>query len=78
VIHRGTPTPPSVQLAALLRAQIQSGALPPGSPLPSILRLSQEYGVATNTVRKSLTILKNEGLVVSVSGYGTFVAERKT
>jgi GntR family transcriptional regulator len=75
VLRRGTPIPPSRQIAAHLRAQIASGELPPGSVLPSILRLSQEYGTTTNTVRKALTILKNEGLIESVSGYGTFVKE---
>jgi DNA-binding GntR family transcriptional regulator len=35
--------------------------------------LAQEHEVATNTVRKALRILKDEGLVESVAGYGTFV-----
>jgi len=73
VVERGTAVPPSRQLAALLRDQIASGALAPGQVLPSIARLAQEHEVATNTVRKALTILKAEGLVESVAGYGTFV-----
>ncbi len=75
VVERGTSVPPSRQLAAILRAQIESGVLPAGSPLPSILRLSQEHGMATNTVRKALTILRAEGLIESVPGYGTFVRQ---
>jgi GntR family transcriptional regulator len=73
VVERGTPVPPSRQVAAYLRAQIQAGVLPPGAPLPSILRLSQEHEVATNTIRKALRILKDEGLIETVIGYGTFV-----
>jgi GntR family transcriptional regulator len=73
VVERGTAVPPSRQVAAHLRAQIASGALPPGAPLPSILRLSQEHEVATNTIRKALAILKDEGLIETVVGYGTFV-----
>jgi GntR family transcriptional regulator len=73
VVERGTPVPPSRQVANLLRAQIQAGTLPPGAPLPSILRLSQEHEVATNTIRKALRILKDEGLIETVVGYGTFV-----
>lgn len=73
VVERGTPVPPSQQVAALIRAQIESGELPPGSPLPSIARLAQEHEIATNTVRKTLRILKAEGLIESVPGYGTFV-----
>jgi len=76
VVERGTPVPPSRQIAGFLRARIVSGELGPGSPLPSIVSLSQEYGVATNTVRKALRVLRDEGLIESVPGYGTFVAAR--
>jgi GntR family transcriptional regulator len=44
--------------------------------LPSIVALAAEHRVTTNTVQKALRILKDEGLVTSVPGYGTFVAER--
>lgn len=37
--------------------------------------MADEYQVSVPTVRKALTVLKNEGLVVGVGGYGTFVAE---
>jgi DNA-binding GntR family transcriptional regulator len=76
MVQRGTPVPPSQQLAALLREQIESGELPPGAQLPSIVRLSQEHGIAVVTVQKALRILKAEGLIESVPGYGTFVASR--
>ena len=78
VVDRGTPIPPSRQIAAFLRGQIESGELPPGAALPSIVRLASEWGVATNTAKKALQILKAEGLVVTVGGFGTFVAERET
>ncbi len=47
--------------------------LAPGDRLPSITSLAQQYGVAMTTVRKALTALKAEGLVVT-SPMGTFVA----
>ena len=65
--------PPSRQLADILREQINSGALPPRAALPSILSLANEHHISTSTVQKSLKILKNEGLIMSVPGYGTFV-----
>jgi GntR family transcriptional regulator len=73
VVEHGTPVPPSRQLADILREQIKSGALPPRTALPSILSLANEHHISTSTVQKSLKILKNEGLIVSVPGYGTFV-----
>lgn len=76
MVHRGMPQPPWRQLAGLLRGQIESGELPPGTMLPSIVKLAQEHGLATNTVQKALRALKDEGLIVTVAGYGTFVADR--
>ena len=75
VQHR-RPQPPSWQLAALLRAQITSGELAPGEKLPPIMTLATKHQVTTNTVQKALRMLKDEGLVTSVPGYGTFVAEK--
>jgi len=75
MVLRGKPQPPSVQLADQLRGRIRSGELAPGAALPPITALAAEYETSTNTVQKALRILKQEGLVTSVAGYGTFVAE---
>lgn len=61
------------QLADLLRDRILSGDLPPGAPLPSELRLSQEYGLSRTTVRQAIGILRAEGLVLVQPPRGTFV-----
>lgn len=76
MVQHGIAVPPWRQLEAILRAQIESGDLPPGARLPSILSLSQEYGIATVTVRKALAALKKDGLIETTSGYGTFVTNR--
>jgi DNA-binding GntR family transcriptional regulator len=68
--------PPSRQIAADLRGQIERGELAPGDMLPSIVKLAERYQVATRTVQKALGILKREGLVEGEPGYGTFVVER--
>ena len=75
MINRCTAVPPYLQLAAILRHQIETGELAAGSRLPTILDLGAAYELATPTVRKALAVLKDEGLVVGVGGYGTFVAE---
>lgn len=36
--------------------------------------MAAEYGVSPETVAKAIRILRDEGLVVVVAGYGTFVA----
>lgn len=68
------PVPRYVQLAAILRERIRSGALPPDRPIPSILSLQQEFGLARGTVLHAVDVLRQEGLVYTVPGKGTFVA----
>ena len=68
------PVAPWRQVLADLRRQIESGELPPGARVPSIVDLAAHYGVALTTVRKALDVLKDEGLVVT-SPMGTFVAQ---
>lgn len=67
------PTPLWEQLAALLRRMIQSGELRPRDPLPSESQLQQEHGVSRGTIRRALDILRNEGLIVTIAGRGTYV-----
>jgi GntR family transcriptional regulator len=61
------------QLADLLREQIVDGTLAPGDPLPSELRLAQEYGLSRTTVRQAIAILRAEGLINVERPRGTFV-----
>jgi DNA-binding GntR family transcriptional regulator len=75
VVTHDSPVAPWRQLYALLKGQIESGELAPGSRLPSITDLAQTYGIALTTVRKAMDKLKEDGLIVT-SPMGTFVAER--
>lgn len=70
------PTPLYTQLADILREMITSGELEARSPLPSESYLQQEQGVARGTVRQAIGILRDEGLVVTIGGRGTFVTAR--
>jgi DNA-binding GntR family transcriptional regulator len=65
-----------VQVTALVRERIVSGELPPGAMVPSIVQIHQEYGIAKTTARKVLAALREEGLIVTTPGWGSFVAER--
>lgn len=69
---RGGP-PSYQQLAAILHAKIADGTYGRDDQLPSIRQLCQDYGLADGTVQKAIDILITEGLVVAVSGRGTFV-----
>ena len=73
-IDHDAEEPLYLQLAAILRGQIESGELAPGAQLPSALALAGTYQVAVPTARKAVGVLKTEGLVIGVAGYGVFVA----
>lgn len=67
------PVPLYAQLAEVLRGQIRAGELLPDRPVPSELTLQQTYGVSRDTVRHAFKVLREEGLVVTVRGKGTYV-----
>ncbi len=62
------------QIVDQLAEQIRSGALPAGSPLPSVRELSASLLVSLITTRRAYSDLENLGLVVLRQGQGTFVA----
>jgi GntR family transcriptional regulator len=70
-IDVGLPDPPYRQLATILRAQIMSGEL--AGRLPSEKTLMQEYGLAMGTVRKALAVLRDEELIQTTPGWGSYV-----
>jgi len=65
-----------VQVADDIEARITSGELRPGARLPAERDLAVEYGVAYDTVRRAAALLRERGLIVTVIGRGTFVAEK--
>ena len=72
-IDREGPVPPYRQIADQLRARIADGTIPVGRRIPSLVELEQEYGVARDTLRKAVQVLRDEGLVETVTGMGVFV-----
>lgn len=64
---------PYLQLAGILRRQIETGQLPPGARLLSVVRLAERYNVARVTAHKAARLLVDEGLVVVSPGRGMFV-----
>ncbi|ALV52112.1 GntR family transcriptional regulator [Streptomyces althioticus] len=67
---------PYAQIAAHYAELITSGELVPGSLLPSIKNLAQEWKVSTATAEKALRKLRTEGLVRGIHGIGTEVLDR--
>jgi GntR family transcriptional regulator len=63
------------RLQTSLRDHIESGACRPGDLFPSEAELMAEHAMSRITVRRAISELQHEGLVVTRHGAGTFVAD---
>ena len=74
-ISKESAVPLHIQLADLIRKQVERKELHPNDRLPSERELCEMYHISRITVRKALNTLIQEGLVQSAAGKGTFVTE---
>jgi GntR family transcriptional regulator len=75
-VDRLSPVPAYRQIADQLRAEINSGQLPPGTKLPSERQLGETYQVDRGVIRRALAMLQAWGLIVTQHGRGAFVRTR--
>jgi GntR family transcriptional regulator len=73
-IDRADSTSVFEQVAAEIRRAILDGEAKPGERLPPAKDLAAELGVNTNTVLRSLRLLRDEGLLEFRRGRGVTVA----
>jgi GntR family transcriptional regulator len=73
-IDRQEPTELFEQVAAEIRRAIADGEAKPGERLPPARDLAAVLGVNTNTVLRSLRLLRDEGLLEFRRGRGVTVA----
>lgn len=64
------------QIADQIKNQIMTGQLPPGSPLPSMRLLAKELRISVITTKRAYEELEREGFLVSITGKGSYVAEK--
>jgi DNA-binding GntR family transcriptional regulator len=67
------PRPPYRQLADGVRAEIDAGAYAPGTKLPSYDALAEEFGVSLGVVKRAMTQLRDERVIVIRHGQGSYV-----
>ncbi len=63
-----------MQVATNIAVRIEAGEIT--HKLPSERSLAEEYGVAYQTVRHAMKVLRDRGLIITRQGRGTFVASR--
>jgi GntR family transcriptional regulator len=73
-VNKGDPTDLYEQVAAEIRRAIADGEAKPGERLPPAKDLAAILGVNTNTVLRSLRLLRDEGLLEFRRGRGVSVA----
>ena len=65
------------QVLDLIKSDIERGAYPIDSQIPTELELSKMYGVGRVTVRRAIEELAGEGYLTKRQGRGTFVTATK-
>ena len=74
IISNSSPDPIYEQVNRQIKAQIISGELREGEPLPSIRRLAQDLQISVITTKRVYEELEKEGFIDTVEGKGSFVA----
>jgi GntR family transcriptional regulator len=68
--------PLQVRVADDIRIRIERHEYVPGQQLPTLDQLAEQHRCSLAAVRKAIDLLKQQGLVVTVQGRGTFVRDR--
>lgn len=72
-VDRHSHEPAYLQICNSLKDQIGKGIYLPGSRLPSESELCRRHQVSPMTVRRSIKMLLDQGIVTTIQGGGTFV-----
>jgi DNA-binding transcriptional MocR family regulator len=72
---RGRTGPRYRAIADAIAADIASGRLAPGQPLPTQRELADRLGINFTTVTRAYTEARRRGLITATVGRGTFVAD---
>ena len=74
-INYRDPRPIYEQIQSELRRLMLTGALPPGSRLPSVRELAGQLAINPNTIQRAYRELEADWYILSVAGKGSFVAQ---
>ena len=77
-IDHNAGIPISAQMLEQIKYQVISGALEPGTKIPSVRALAAELKLNPTTVARVYQQLETEGVFQTQRGRGTFIAARRT
>lgn len=75
-VYDRSRVPLYIQVASVMRRRIETNQWLPGQKISTLVELEREFEVARVTVRQAIDVLRQEGLLHSQQGRGTFVAEK--
>ena len=75
IINHSSMVPIYEQIVDQIKTLIRNGELKENDNLPSVRSLSKELKISALTVKKAYDYLEEEGLVHTVHGKGSFIAE---
>jgi GntR family transcriptional regulator len=70
--------PRYIQIASILRRRFSTSAFQTSQRLPSEAELAAQFHVSRETLRSALALLREEGIIHSVMGRGTFISPGRT
>ena len=73
-VDHSSPVPPFEQVRDGLAAAVRTRQLAPGDRLPTVRKLADELGLASNTVARAYRELEQAGVIETRGRNGTFVA----
>ena len=74
-VNPSSGVPIYVQIETQVKNAIAAGALKRDQALPSVRKLASELGINPNTVARAYQELERAGVIATVQGGGTYVAE---
>lgn len=76
IISNASGKPIYEQIATQIKNEIIAGKLKEGDSLPSMRVLAKELRISVITTKRAYEELEREGFIISITGKGSFVAEK--
>ncbi|MBR6585175.1 MAG: GntR family transcriptional regulator, partial [Firmicutes bacterium] len=76
IISSSSTKPIYEQITSQVKAQVMSGKLKQGDPIPSMRALAKSLHISVITVQRAYEDLQRDGFIVTAVGKGSFISAR--
>ena len=78
ILSNSSDEPIYAQIVSQIKAQIMSGSLTAGDPLPSMRNLATQLRISVITTKRAYEELERDGFIENFTGRGCFVKAQNT